>query len=685
MPRARKHLQQESRRLLPSGLPLFRSTLQEILGFRGGSVAPPESLDRVYAALSEALSTTMGEGATDCEPPLVAVDELGREVAASSVVHVNPRLAVVTAFEHAAVEAFADSKHREAARLATWAFADELRVGILRGETVEDPNSRESLFAALPVPALLLDARGALLRVNEAALRLLGVDRAAMSGRGWLRRIHPDDRERVEQLGNWARQDGVALRVDCRVRVAGDAYRSVTLFGAVFDASGGAQVQIVTVEDTSEVRWLRSRLSFLSTHDALTGVHSRRALEEEMTRVLEEASHGTPGAILFVDVDDLGRTNDRLGHEGGDTILRELAAVLQKSVKPTDFVARVCGDEFAILLTDADVGSAMSVAEELRALVGSHIFRYRGEKVSISVSIGVAPISASFAEPPRTDEKESIHRSVAFARAVVGAAGQEPNLQVKLSRAVGQGEVALSAQPVLRLEDRGAAYSDVSLRVRLAEGNDTGHDALLTAAERGGVSGRLTRWMLAESVRAMAENPTLRVALRLGGMDLLDSSLPDHVRALLGEHEVYSDRLGFEVTQSALATMTSAAPAWIMKYRDIGCWFVLGEADTSTAARPALLQLPVQQITLARSVLRLLAASTSRADVAAVAALKDLAERKGLTVAAAGVDTEQELEIVERLGFELAQGTALAPLSPLGHAHAVPLAAFLPESRDGGD
>ena len=151
---------------------------------------------------------------------------------------------------------------------------------------------------------------------------------------------------------------------------------------------GDTCLTIAVLRDLSDRRKLEEHLLFLSTHDTLTGLANRSAFDEALTRLDERGPH--PIAVVMVDLDGLKRVNDECGHAAGDALLRRVATVLKSTFRSTDLVARIGGDEFAVLAPGRDASASQLLGARVQKAVDAHNAGYAGDPLSISVGIAVA-------------------------------------------------------------------------------------------------------------------------------------------------------------------------------------------------------------------------------------------------------------------------------------------------------
>jgi diguanylate cyclase (GGDEF)-like protein/PAS domain S-box-containing protein len=251
----------------------------------------------------------------------------------------------------------------------------------------------ETTLAAIADAVVTVLAGGRVEFVNAAAQRLLGVGTADVRGkpvREVLRLLDGEARpiDLVAHAGageNVRRGSGYLRTENGTIDVAYVASR--------IDAEEGGTV--VVLRDVTVEHRVALRLSFEAAHDPLTGLENRRAFIERLDEAVHGArERGEHHAVAFLDLDRFKIVNDRFGHAVGDRLLREIGAVMGRVVRGGDVLARIGGDEFALLLASCRVEDARRIAEKLRLAVDAYRIVHHGDQLSVGVSVGLAPIEA---------------------------------------------------------------------------------------------------------------------------------------------------------------------------------------------------------------------------------------------------------------------------------------------------
>ncbi len=253
----------------------------------------------------------------------------------------------------------------------------------------------DHIFDAVPVGVIVADFDQNSVSVNEACSRILGWPREQLEGSAARLTEAPFDtlipesqlcrlREGASQMGPCERDHE---RPDRRKRVL-EVDASVIL-----SSTGRASVVVLQVQDVTERKHLEAKLRHQADHDPLTGAMNRRSFSVVLGRHLAEvARYGPRGAVALLDIDHFKTVNDSHGHLAGDELLRRVSDVVRQRLRATDYLARIGGDEFAVLLPHADADEATAVLGDLLRLVRERIRSESRRGIKVTASAGVCPI-----------------------------------------------------------------------------------------------------------------------------------------------------------------------------------------------------------------------------------------------------------------------------------------------------
>ena len=496
----------------------------------------------------------------------------------------------------------------------------------------------------------------------------------------WEEHIHPADLERV-----LAEDDAEA---DGRAESEDREYRMRTRDGTEIwvrdhaeierDADGNAVAWNGFLFDVTERKRLESQLLQLAFHDSLTGLANRALLNDRVTHALarREREPG-PIAMLVVDLDDFKVVNDAHGQDVGDRLLIAAAERLGACVRTGATVARVGGDEFAVLLEDlTDDATALVVAQ--RIVKGfQKPLRIEGATVSVRASVGVAvdvtgKRTATWlmrsADTAMTEAKRlGKARWQAYDPAAHLAAAKRLVLEGELRRAVERKQFALVYQPITDMRSGNIVGTEALIRWNHPTRGLVSPVEFISLLESTGLIEPVGRWVVDEAVRQAAAwsqlLPSLRwTAVNVSSAQLRSDAFHDCVRDSLALHQLDPGRLTLEVTESLALDDSPETLGRLEALKALGCGIAIDDFGTGYSSLSYLRRLPIDKLKIDRS---LVDGVGPDAEATAVArAIVDLARTLRLTTVAEGIEGQHQADALREMGCDLGQGYLFA--KPLG-------------------
>jgi diguanylate cyclase (GGDEF)-like protein len=410
-------------------------------------------------------------------------------------------------------------------------------------------------------------------------------------------------------------------------------------------------------------------------HDGLTGLANRTGFQAEVTATLDEPGRmRRPLAVLLVDLDRFKEINDTLGHHTGDVLLRQIGPRLATAGADITLVARMGGDEFAVLLADVEgADHALAVAQKLVRALEEPFVLDDGLLLEVEASIGVA------VTPEHGGDVDLLlqHADVAMYLAKVARTGAELysperdknsrrrlTLLGQLRTAIANEELTLFYQPKLDLSTQ--QFSGVEALVRWVHPE---HGLLppsdfLPLAERSGLIKPLTHFVLRQAIAQAKQwhrdGLPLRVAVNLSARTFLDHDLPRTISVLLAEAGMDPIWLELEITETELMTDPDRGARVLARLHDMGIRLTIDDFGTGHSSLAYLLGLPVDEIKIDRCFVAAMAGDADSADDIIVRSTIDLARNLGLEVTAEGVETVEQLDRLTILGARYLQGFYLS-------------------------
>jgi len=478
--------------------------------------------------------------------------------------------------------------------------------------------------------------------------------------------LHPDDRERV--LGDVRRTNTELVPFQCE-------YRLVTRDGGTVWIHDEATIHVedgVPVHsqgymlDITRRRLAEEELRLLAASDPLTLLANRTRLLER----LRATGDGTARSLLFLDLDDFKTINDSLGHRAGDGVLVELALRIERVVAPDDLVARVGGDEFAVLTDVHDETTLGTLAGRLLAAVGAPVL-LDGSELRLGASVGIATGDA--AETLLRDADLAMYE--AKRRGGNGFAFFVPDLHVAAERRLalladlGRGdlldELVLHYQPTFDLHDGSIEGVEALVRWQHPRHGLLAPAAFVPAAEESGGIVEIGRWVLHTACREAAAWPGAAgvapvVAVNVSARQLRETDFVDDVRAALGASGLTPSALRLEVTESDLLGADETGRASLAAVSRLGVQLAIDDFGTGSSWIGNLRQLAPNVLKIDRSFV----AGAVDGEQDLLRGLLALARELDLTVIAEGIETDQQLDVLRRLRCQAGQGFRLARPMP---------------------
>jgi diguanylate cyclase (GGDEF)-like protein/PAS domain S-box-containing protein len=420
----------------------------------------------------------------------------------------------------------------------------------------------------------------------------------------------------------------------------------------------------VIARDNTERKRLERQLLHLADHDALTGLHNRRRFDEELGRaVANTLRYNESTALLLVDIDDFKYVNDSLGHAAGDELLRSLAAMIAHRVRVTDILARVGGDEFALLLPRAGADEARRVAADLVQIAREHDLQLDGSPVRATVSVGAVVFDA----PSGTAERALVaadramyeakaqgrDRYVLYPDVNTNAGNAQMPWEQRIRRALDNGGFELQCQPIRSVQGGAVAHYELLLRLREADGTLTCPNDFLGVAERLGLIHAIDRWVVSQAIGLVAAHPRLTFAVNVSAASMDDPDLLALVRRELGRSAADPSRLVFEITETATIARMDDARRFAEAVTSLGCKLAIDDFGTGFGSFYYLKHLPVSYLKIDGD---FVANPRGRADELVIEAIVGMARGLGKRTIAEFVGDDDTLTMLSALGVDFAQG-----------------------------
>jgi diguanylate cyclase (GGDEF)-like protein len=441
------------------------------------------------------------------------------------------------------------------------------------------------------------------------------------------------------------------------------AYAELILTVAALSLFGVVLARLVSL--------MQREMSRRSLYDPLTALANRTLFADRLSHVLRGAvRHGRPVTVLVVDLNGFKAVNDTLGRQAGDQLLIRISEHLRTSVRPTDTVARLDGNEFAVLLEDAAASDASGVAERLLDGLRAPI-DVEGREVFVDASIGIAQAASG------SVNAEALLRDADTAMYTIKRGGntgyevfhpelhaevlKQFELSTELRRAVEHGEFIIHYQPIVTLKDGIIMGAEALVRWVRPDGQMVSPAEFIPVAEQTGLIGPIDRWVMKEACRQVKEwdrklggDRRIYISVNVSMKQLNDPQLTAVVEETLRETELDASRLTLEITESLLMQDADATLAILKELKALGVRLAIDDFGIGFSSLNYLRRLPVDVVKIDRSFVAGIASQSSEWTLAR--GIVRLVHELGLETVAEGVERADQRAHLQALGCRFAQG-----------------------------
>jgi diguanylate cyclase (GGDEF)-like protein len=461
----------------------------------------------------------------------------------------------------------------------------------------------------------------------------------------------------------------------------GEILQTEVTVSSLLDKAEASAGVVIVVHDTTLTKQQHELLHFQATHDALTNLLNRNEFELRLVKALKTAmTEDAVHTLCFLDLDQFKLVNDVAGHIAGDELLVQLSHLLNQQIWNRDVLARIGGDEFAVLMEHCDVDDAVTKAESLRSLIEEFRFVWEQHVFSVGVSIGVVQINKLSVNTTQLMQKADLACYAAKERGRNRVHVYQENDEVlakhegdmywasQVQAAIDANQFTLFAQRIAPVATDDEWMYEVLVRMIGHDGQQIPPGAFLPAVERYNLAHKLDRWVIDHTLtwldsHAEALNKLQSISINLSGATLGDTSMLAFIRARLVSAGDLAAKVTFEITETHAVSNLREATEFIKELKILGCRFALDDFGSGLSSFAYLKNLPVDYLKIdgvfVKDVL------DDPIDAAMVRSIVDIGRVMEMETVAEFVENEEIRRYLNEINVDYVQGYGVEKPMPI--------------------
>jgi diguanylate cyclase (GGDEF)-like protein/PAS domain S-box-containing protein len=525
-----------------------------------------------------------------------------------------------------------------------------------------------------PVSVLITDPRGGIEYVNSTFEKVTGYRASEVKGLNpSILKAGNDNPEEYKNLWNTITSGGSWKGEFQNKKKNGDLFWESAHIAPVVDSKGTIRHYLAVKEDITHQKEQEQRILYQAHYDSLTDLPNRFLSLDRLSQLIKEAERsGHKVAVIFLDLDDFKKVNDTIGHDAGDRLLMQAARRLKETVRDGDTIGRLGGDEFIMLLGGlSDEMDARAVAENLLDKFRNP-FKLDSRELILGASIGISiypddgettiDLLRSADTAMYCSKNQGRNTYNYFTESMNKDVNRRLMLEEKLYGAAERGEFSLRYQPIVDLAERKIIGCEALLCWNNPDMGSVSPVEFIPITEQSGLIVPIGKFVLTEALRMAAEwqrtcMSDFMISVNFSPRQFRDPNLVDDVKSILHESGVESRYLDLEITEGVLLSGISNNDASLGALSDLGIQLSMDDFGTGYSSLNYLRRYPFDAIKIDREFVSDM--TYDMGDRELVNAAIVMAHSIGLKVVAEGVETEEQLADLEKLGCDYVQGYLL--------------------------
>ncbi|NQZ54230.1 MAG: EAL domain-containing protein [Piscirickettsiaceae bacterium] len=529
----------------------------------------------------------------------------------------------------------------------------------------------------------LIDSNMTIFQVNEMASKLIGYTHDEMIGMELL--LLSNERDQVQSKKLFAeliagKRKKYQQRKQFIHKNGSNIWVHVTV-SSICNESGNFEYAVLHAQDISQEKQLTEKLTHQAEHDFLTGLPNRQAFEYQLQTILQ-ATDNTEHILCYIDLDQFKVVNDTSGHIAGDELLKQLSQVIRNALRKSDLLARVGGDEFAILMFNCSMDAAKRQLEILLSKIRDFRFIYEGQSFNVGASLGLVLIDSnstmtevlkqadSACYAAKDAGRDRLHIFTHDDEALTQRSG-EMQWVSRIQQALTNDMFVLYYQEIVQIDGKGTRpHYEMLIRMKGEDGKIIPPGLFLPAAERYNLAAAIDSWVIEHVLT------TLNVAhlegkdisgvygINISGHSLGDPRFYESIIKRISSSDLreFGAYICFEITETAAVSNMTAALHFINELRAIGCQFALDDFGSGLSSFAYLKQMPIDYLKIDGMFVK--DCLTDPVNLEMIDSIHGIGHVMGLKTIAEFVENDEIFNKLAELGVDYAQGYWNGPPQP---------------------
>ena len=542
------------------------------------------------------------------------------------------------------------------------------------------------LTALSPVGIFQINPEGKMSYVNQRWREINQTKESEPKLLSWFSNIHPEDSLPLKKLWERLVNEREDMASEIRLIKKNGSISWVYIQATSLHSKDGELIGYLgSLSDISELKKAQIQMENLAFYDPLTGLSNRRLFKNRLEKAVKSVQRSnTSIALLFLDLDQFKRVNDTLGHDVGDSLLKEIANRLDQNVRENDTVSRIGGDEFTILLTDINNTNDVQVVANKILLSLSRPYILNGQEINSSVSIGITltPEDSVDSNTLMKNADLAMYRAKELGRNNFQFFSEDMNTDIlhnlevekELNTAIKRNQFILMYQPKISLIDNSVTGVETLVRWLHPKKGLIAPDNFIPIAEETGQIIQIGAWVLEHSCHEMGAlireglmPKDSKVAVNLSGKQFSDPKLLQTVLDILTKSKIDPLNLELEITESIIMDDVEAAIEIMEAIKNKGIHLSIDDFGTGYSSLGYLKRFPIDVLKVDRSFV--MDIPDDKTDMAITAAVIAMAHKLSMRVVAEGIETQEQLDFLRENNCDDGQGYLLSRPLTLPQLH----------------